>query len=541
MGHYELLRGLYLGQSTTAELIGATERRLLHVRTPLEDLIPTLLARGLDVVLTGNPGDGKSHIVRQLLDAGSLRGVEVELDLSAVPTEAVVARWTRAKAEGTRLLLCANGGPLRSLVQELRAHPQLGSSAAEVRGQLGRLVQPSTSPTLEAPTRVAVLDLADRDLLDAQLVAQAINHVADELFLPDHRDCEELPAGQNIILLLDCPLAVTAMARLICLGGRHVTEHVTFRALWGAISYGICQGHSVVRQKQLLDRGEAGLGSYPIDHLLNQRGQGTLLAAIRRHCDPSLVATPAVDEEIWSRGEPLDGDWLVDIEPPTAPVRLWDRGQRREALEQQRRIKRLLALAHSRGAEILDRLEENALDLPSAVPDDVELLETVMAGISRSYISSREEPIAPAWLSGGLPLWTGHSFKALPVADIPHAVASVAPRSELRITRPVRAPWLRDGFGREPELAWLQHIPTGISMRLDPPLLAQLRLAAATDGPLEPPQRVQRFLTRLAGASSGRTDGSGENPFVVLDRPRGEIVVSASTVPTDGGFSYARA
>ena len=66
---YELLVSLYYGEGSNADLTSARSRRLLHVAAPLEARVASVVREGLDVVLTGNPGDGKSHIARTLSES----------------------------------------------------------------------------------------------------------------------------------------------------------------------------------------------------------------------------------------------------------------------------------------------------------------------------------------------------------------------------------------------------------------------------------------------------------------------------------------
>ena len=89
---YTLLSSLYFGEASNADLSSPEARGLLHVETPLDAFVPAQVARGLDVVLTGNPGDGKSHLVRTLHDRGLLSEASIEFDLSAKPTSSAALR-----------------------------------------------------------------------------------------------------------------------------------------------------------------------------------------------------------------------------------------------------------------------------------------------------------------------------------------------------------------------------------------------------------------------------------------------------------------
>ena len=137
---YERLRGLYLGLTSNADLTTDHERHVLHVPTKLDELVPRWLAEGKDVTLTGNPGDGKSHLARRLVGKKLTGAAEVILDLSATPTPTVLGRWGAAVAEGRPTLLCANEGPLKALLPELRAAGgALARRGLSLAAQLNRL------------------------------------------------------------------------------------------------------------------------------------------------------------------------------------------------------------------------------------------------------------------------------------------------------------------------------------------------------------------------------------------------------------------
>ena len=152
---YGILRGLYLGEASNADLASADVRARLHVTTPLDELIPSLVQRRLDVVLTGNPGDGKSHLVRNLAETGRLAGATIELDLSAHPDEEIIAAWEAAARAGHPFVLCANQGPLITLLETLASGSSLHGRAAELGGQLGRLLTPRPEHLPPAPRAAA--------------------------------------------------------------------------------------------------------------------------------------------------------------------------------------------------------------------------------------------------------------------------------------------------------------------------------------------------------------------------------------------------
>jgi hypothetical protein len=87
-------------------------------------------------------------------------------------------------------------------------------------------------------------------------------------------------------------------------------------------------------------------------------------------------------------------------------------------------------------------------------------------------------------------------------------------------------------------VVWLHHRSSGVALRVDGPLLAQLRRAANLDGPLSPPERVVRFLSRLSGWEERRHDGS-PGPVAMLSAPRGALVCATVSETVEGGGAFA--
>lgn len=536
---YQLLSSLYFGEGTNADLATPETRALLHVDTPLDQYIPTTVERGLDVVLTGNPGDGKSHVVRTLLDRGRLREAEVELDLSAKPTAEVMQRWKGAVSRRKPFVLCANEGPLLDLVRELDKDNSLQSRAQELRAQLGRLIASRTSELPQAPERVALVDLADRNVLDVALIERALQRICDHRFLPRcGTRSTETSAGRNLMIFAESSTARRRLATVLVAAGKRFDEHVSFRQLWSAIAFSLTAGKKESTLGVELSQGKVGLGTFPLDHLVKEKGRGLLIDATRVHGDPARVTDPMLDEEIWTAGRPGEGRWFFDDVPTEIPAKLWANGDRERALATHASLKRLVALAHDVGDRLLARLGTGE-QTPSSYDASV-LQRVVLEGIRRLYVSPSEEGAAADWLLTGLPLWIAHSYQDLDALERPHIAVVAIPEHSFQILRPVRAPWLADALGPLPDVAWLAHTASGIALRLDSDLLSRLALARNSSGPLKPPEVVQRFLSRLAGweESKGGSALHGDQ-MAVLERPRGELVVTAATREVkDGEFAY---
>ncbi len=527
---YELLRGLYLGNSSNADLTSQSERQIIHVKTPLDGVIPTLLATGRDVVVTGNPGDGKSHLIRTLFDRGRLDGAEVELDLSAKDEAEVIRRWEAAALAGTPFILCANEGPLITLLAAMSGNTALTTRREDVLRQLGRLITSSAAELPPEPSAAYVVDLADRELLDPAVIGEALQRVCKRTFIPDGEWATE-SILQGSIDLFASEAARRRFGRVLTAAGRRSGLHVSFRQLWAAVSYAICGGESLANLQRMTRTHGDGTGRSPLDRLTSGLGQGALLDAVQKHADPATAPWPDLDEDIWFAGKPSEGRWESDDPSFVAPAKKWQDGDQAGAVARFRTIKRLVALDHTVGDQLLDLLEGDGARL-SARSDD-QLCSEIMLGIRRLFVSEREEAAGPSWLSVGVPVWSSLTYSDSAAADRPHVAVSFLPPGDLEVRRPHRPPWLGEALGPAPDLAWLHHRQSGVRLRVDGEMLHVLRHATTTDGPSSPPEPVQRFLARIAGWQE-RAPLAPATDVAFLDAPRGHLVAATITHGPDG-------
>jgi hypothetical protein len=356
----------------------------------------------------------------------------------------------------------------------------------------------------------------------------------------------ETSAGRNITLLCEEPVTQERLARVLRIAGLRAGGHLTFRHIWGAISYALTAAKLPRTLEQDLYNERVDISSLPIGNLTradNRRGKGPLIEAVARFADPAAIPTPELDEELWAYGSPRSGRWLTvdDLSVGEPPLRLWEAERRAEAIERFSALKRAVALAHDVGEELLEALEAGVnTSLPSQLGDH-ELHQGAFEGLRRLYLTSAQDYVTPDWAQGRLPLWINNTYLDDAVEERPHVAVSALDLEDLELLRPLRAPWLERALGPSEELAWLRHKPSGESLRLDPDLLAQLNVARLSEGPQRIPERIRRLLMRVAGWGEGRLSSSLRgDAFMIIERPRGKIVFSGRVRRGEEGCSYER-
>ena len=116
------------GPNAVSEGLSDDDYARLHLAMPLEDHLLEQARKGRSIVLTGNAGDGKTHLARTLqrrLGDDAARFV-FEYDATAVMTSQdgvapIVDTWRQAANDGKGMVLAINQYPLHMLRPKLRS------------------------------------------------------------------------------------------------------------------------------------------------------------------------------------------------------------------------------------------------------------------------------------------------------------------------------------------------------------------------------------------------------------------------------------
>ncbi|OQB13591.1 MAG: hypothetical protein BWY15_01666 [Firmicutes bacterium ADurb.Bin193] len=285
----QFIRDFYRGTSAYADHVDEELLSYIHLKTKLDDAVIAAAKAGKDIVLTGNPGDGKTHIIRLLknqLENLSTPAI-VELDASTLSNEEIFQRWNRAQEEKAPFVIAINAAVLYAVYN---AYPNF-TPIKEAYSQMVHSVV--FHDEVQKTDSIVVFDLSKREVLTSEILEQAIFKMTAE----DHyTECKKCPLYDACVVQknrvrLRNPLfqeRLSIILQRVSLQG----YHATLRELQSFIAYLIFGNRSC---KQL--NHTAGNNQYDIVNLI-YFGKGTLFTAINNAIDPINISHPVWDEKI---------------------------------------------------------------------------------------------------------------------------------------------------------------------------------------------------------------------------------------------------
>lgn len=164
----QFIRDFYRGSSAYADHIDAGLLACIHLSTKLDNAIIEAVKGGKDIVLTGNPGDGKTHIIRMLkpsIDQLDLP-VKIILDASTLSNSEIYQSWHDARESGKSYIIAINAAVLYSVFKE---HEDFAPLAEAYKRMTSSVVFHDES---ENDGDVIVFDLSKREVLTPDIIAQ---------------------------------------------------------------------------------------------------------------------------------------------------------------------------------------------------------------------------------------------------------------------------------------------------------------------------------------------------------------------------------
>jgi hypothetical protein len=503
------------GSRVCADELTDEELSRLHVPQPLDKFLVAKLKKGFSLILTGNAGDGKTHLLRRLKPELNRLKAEVIYDATAImkpgDVSPIVKLWKTAIKAGRPFCLAANEYPLFLL----RRHEgrELPDQIAEVNRQCrGRLAYgPDENAEEGASARVLVVDLSLRNPL--------VSGFAEKLFAgmlsrPEIRAAATSDAEGDLAWNLRRLNQPEVQQRLLRLFERLASagRRATVRELW------------VFATRLLLGDGRPdnlpvrSLSRWYSERMFQTDPRFALPGLLAELADPARHSHPRWDARL-EYGRTHDSDWLIDGVPlPQGRDGDRFRSTKRRFYFEHREGLQAFSLAGAPGERLLTPLADRR-------EPDHEFKNHVVAAINRAYCAV---PFPEAATS--LYLWIGHRFHEQP--SHAYVACQSIPASSLRFLLPRLPGRLTDAFGYQPDHVRVEfQTPGGQTVRLDVDYSLFLALEKLEQGlprhllPAREVNRLDAFLDQLR-----RTDVQQTNVFFIHNhdtRTTAKLILSA--------------
>lgn len=524
------------GSNAVAEGLTETEFEALHLRTPLEDHLLARAREGVSIVLTGNAGDGKTHLARalerRLKEEAS--GFEFGYDATAMMNATdgvapIVERWRESEQGHKPMILAINQYPLYMLRRALPA--ALPAVAKQINRQWQSRLTAAEDYAAPEEESVLLVDLSLRNPLAPAFAARVLKKVLNDTAVKRHAEGGTDP---DISFNYERLAHPQVQERLFKLFGRLISagHRTTVRELW------------ILTARLLFGTSSDGdLPGVPAawysERLFAKDVRFPLTDALVEVADPAGVSHPHVDRYLERPHTASAREWNVGDETPDAlpasalTVTTNERGRDRGRFLA---LKRRFYFEHTGGGERMFEPDGGAnarfhriLQTPE---EDTEHLGVLVEAVNRCYFPHRFEGMRDK-----LCVWIGHRLDEQPTKSF--VAGECIPQERLSIIRPEPPPGLRETVEYVPDhllLTASRSSGTSVSAALRVDAVLFRTLSAVRDGLprhlINPGElnRLDAFVDRL-----GRMEPSRLGAFLAYNA---EQVVSSTVKVSIGEDRY---
>lgn len=461
-------------------------------------------------MLTGNAGDGKTHLARTLrrrMGRDAERFV-FEFDATAAMTTGdvspIVETWRKARHDGKGMVLAINQYPMHMLRPELRSTLPAVSEAIEAQWR-GRLHAERSGASSDGGG-VLLVDLSLRNPLSQQFAKSVLSKMLESAAVRRHAASH---ADPDFSLNFRCLSHPEVRARLFSLFARVVSSggRATIRELWilcARLLFGTSSNARIPGSHQ----------TWYSDRLFEHDPRFPLTAALVRVADPASVSHPQLDRRLEEPEGTRAIDWLVDGERPDVPpspvagvvASPQDRKRYRDRFTAR---KRRFYFEHAQGGEArvfaLDDSSHGTFHgMLQTDANDAANLRFLIEAINRCYF-----PHDFDGMRDKLCLWFGHRLDEQPTKSF--VASECVPLGRLVLRRPAPPTALRETLDYVPDHLLLSvkdrgdGISPDLSLRIDPELFDTLwAIKEGLPRHLINPgelNRLDTFIDRMRGAS----------------------------------------
>lgn len=416
MSKLDFIKKLYNGKNCYSDHMNEDELGFLHIASGVEGLVSDMLDKHKLVFLTGNPGDGKTYIIKAIEACVARNSAFVETDFNEVTQyDAVAKKIVELYMEKRPAVLAINEYPFLLLCKEIkRINP-------EIHSEIMRAKKAAITYEVSEPIKhIAIVDLNERNLLAKD------NHLLDSLVTK----MVELLSGEHVynpflqynLRALMTPEIKQQVVSLFELASSEC-EHFAVRDILGALS--------LMLTACTTDENE---GSCYYSAIFE--GSNDLLQSIQKF-DPIYLSAPSLDEALWNGA--LTEGWLLDV-PEKWPNDPDFEDDVDAAVECFKEIKRKYYFENLDGQGLLklqpEEFRKSMEIFTSFDSQKKKIKERIVRSINKLFLPSSDD-------KKQLHIWTTHRYDLSQEAAVAISSKSVD-SSELEIKMPRPADWLQD-------------------------------------------------------------------------------------------------
>lgn len=417
----QFVRDFYRGSSAYADHIASELLSIIHLETKLDTAIMDAALSGKDIVLTGNPGDGKTHVIRLLKDKLENTGkpICIELDASTLSNEDIYLKWKAARERNMPFVIAINAAVLYSVY---RKYPDF-QPIKDAYFQMSHAV--TFHDEVTENSNLVVFDLSKREVLTAEILKKAIEKLTDDTH---YTECTDCPLHEICDVHKNCDLLNSALfqERLFVILQRVSMQgyHATVRELQSLIAYLIFGNRSC----KTISR-TTGSNQHNLVNLVFS-GKGALFDAIRNAIDPIAISHPTWDERILLNDIP-DDSWVDGYEVPAEAIAY-------DNQELFRLRKRQFYFFNQNGEELLNIMDDDVTRFQEFLEqDNGKIIKELVRKLNTFFGAVKAS-------NSELQIWTGHRYDNEP-RKVLISMGSIK-KSGLKIGRPALLKSMKNGI-----------------------------------------------------------------------------------------------
>lgn len=495
MSNLDFVRKLYNGKNCYSDHMNEDELNLVYISSEVENIILRYLESNKIVLLTGNPGDGKTFLIKKCIDEINALNVFVETDINRVANyEEVAKKLIDCYSQSRPAIVAINEYQFFQLCKIIRS---LSHFIYEEIMAIKNNCIIYDAPNVEMK-KIVIVDLNERSLLDRDRgLTRKIIETVRNLLVSEEIDNEQL---KNNLKAISNEQVCNQIVNIIELATVN-NSHFAVRDILGAISFMI----TACTTENYKDK--------PYYDAIFE-GTNNLLQSIQQF-DPVYLTNSSLDERLWN-GDIRDG-WMLDS-PNIAPAATHFNDDAEGAINCFKSIKRKYYFEHNDGKS-LALLQPNEIRLCTELfvkfeQNKKSIKEKIIRSINKLFLPTSDD-------KKQLRIWTTHRYDFS--TDITSAISSrYIDSSQLEIKMPNLNDWLT-GMEYVPDHIILRHKNNkNVQMVLD---VEFLRTLDAIDNgypvallPSQYEQTASRFLRLLEDNNLADDNDGGE--FIVASRKK---------------------